>query len=42
MLPELNDPQPLTPSHLLYGRRVRPVPHLLDDPEEILISMVVV
>ena len=32
--PDLTDPQPLTPSHLLYGRRIRSVPHPLDDPEE--------
>ena len=29
------DPKPLTPSHLLYGRRIQSVPHPLDDPEEI-------
>ena len=29
------DPEPLTPSHLLYGRRIQSVPHPLDDPEEI-------
>ena len=33
--PDLTDPQPLTPSHLLYGRRIRSVPHPLDDPEEL-------
>ena len=35
MSPDLNDPKPLTPYHLLYGQRVRPVPHPLDDPEEL-------
>ena len=29
------DPEPLTPSHLLYGRRMRPIPHQLDNPEEL-------
>ena len=29
------DPEPLIPSHLLYGRRMHPVPHLLDNPEEL-------
>ena len=29
------DPEPLTPSHLLYGRRIRPIPHPLDNPEEL-------
>ena len=29
------DPELLTPSHLLYGRRIRPVPHPLDNPEEL-------
>ena len=33
--PDLTDPQPLTSSHLLYGRRIRPVPHPLDDSEEL-------
>ena len=32
---DLQDPQPLTPSHLLYGRRIQQVPHLLNDPEEL-------
>ena len=29
------DPEPLTPSHLLYGRRILSVPYPLDDTEEI-------
>lgn len=33
--PDLTDPQPLTPSHLLYGWRICPVPHPLDNPEEL-------
>ncbi|XP_065911263.1 uncharacterized protein [Dysidea avara] len=32
--PDLSDPEPLTPSHLLYGRRIRQVPHVLNKPEE--------
>jgi len=31
---DLDDPTPLTPSHLLYGRRMRPVPYLFDNLEE--------
>ena len=27
--PDLSDPEPLTPSHLLFGRRIRQVPHVL-------------
>ena len=30
----LQDPQPLTPSHLLYGRRIQQAPRLLEDQEE--------
>ena len=33
--PDLSDPEPLTPSHLLFGRRIRQVPHPLNDPEEL-------
>ena len=33
--PDLTDPQPLTPFHLLYGRRICSVPHPLDDLEEL-------
>ena len=33
--PDLSDPEPLTPSHLLYGRRIRQVPHVLEKPEEV-------
>ena len=29
------NPEPLTPSHLLYGRRIRSIPHPLDNPEEL-------
>ena len=32
---DILDPEPLTPSHLLYGRRIQSVPHPLHDPEEI-------
>ena len=32
---DLQDPQPITPSHLLYGRRIQQVPHMLKDPEEV-------
>jgi len=32
---DLQDPQPLTPSHLLHGRRIQQVPHSLSDPEEL-------
>ena len=31
---DLRDPQPLTPSHLLYGRRIQQAPRPLDDQEE--------
>lgn len=30
-----SDPEPLTPSHLLYGRRIQSIPCPLDDPGEI-------
>jgi len=32
---DLTDPEPLTPSHLLYGRRIRPVPYPLDSPVDL-------
>ena len=32
---DISDPEPLTPSDLLYGSRIQSVPHSLDDPEEI-------
>ena len=32
---DILDPEPLTSSHLLYGRRIQSTPHPLDDPEEI-------
>ena len=34
---DLQDPQPLTPSHLLYGRRIQQVPHPLVYPEELTV-----
>ena len=33
--PDLSDPEPLTPSHLLFGRRICQVPHALNKPEEL-------
>ena len=33
--PDLSDPEPLTPSHLLYGRRICQVPHPADQREEV-------
>ena len=32
---ELNDPEPLTPSHLLYGRVINTVPHTLTTQDEL-------
>jgi len=32
---DLQDPQPLTPSHLLHCRRIQQVPHPINDPEEL-------
>ena len=32
---DLSDPEPLTPSHLLFGKRIRQVLHPLNDPEEL-------
>ena len=32
---DVTDPEPLTPSHLLYGRRIRPFPCPLDDPVDL-------
>ena len=32
---DVTDPVPLTPSHLLYGRRVRPIPCPLDNPADL-------
>ena len=29
---EVTDPEPLTPSHLLYGKRIQPIPCPLDSP----------
>ena len=31
LVTEIRDPEPLTPTHLLYGRRLRCVPYLRDD-----------
>jgi len=31
---DLRDPQPLSPSHLLYGRRIQQVPRPLNDQED--------
>ena len=33
--PDLKDPEPLTPAHLLYGRRIVSVPHPIVEREEI-------
>jgi len=33
---DLQDPQPLTPAHLLYGRRLQQAPHPLNDSEELI------
>ena len=38
---DLQDPQPLTPSHLLYGWRIQQAPHSLNDPEELVDPSVV-
>jgi len=32
---DLSDAEPLTPSYLLYGRRIQMIPHTLEDPEDI-------
>ena len=32
---DVTDPVPLTPSHLLYGRRVQPIPCPLDNPADL-------
>jgi len=32
---DLSDPEPLNPSNLLFGRRIRQVPHPLNDPVEL-------
>jgi len=32
---DLADPEPLTPSYLLYGRRVQMIPHDLKDPDDL-------
>ena len=36
MYSDLQDPQPLTPAHLLYGRRLQQAPRPLNDPEELV------
>ena len=33
--PDLSDPEPLTPSYLLFGKRIRQVPHALNKLEEL-------
>ena len=33
--PDLKDPEPLTPSHLLYGRRIVSLPHPITEGDEI-------
>ena len=33
--PDLSNPEPLTPSHLLFERRIRQVPHALNKSEEL-------
>ena len=32
---DISDPEPLTPAHLTYGRRIQSVPHTLDDLDEL-------
>ena len=32
---DLSDAEPLTPSYLLYGRRIQMVPHTLEDLEDV-------
>ena len=32
---DLSDPEPLTPSHILYGRRIQSIPFHLEDPEDL-------
>ena len=31
---DISDPEPLTPAHLIYGRRIVSVPHPVEDPDE--------
>ena len=31
---DISDPEPLTPAHLIYGRRIVSVPHPVKDPDE--------
>ena len=33
--PDLKDPEPLIPSHLLYGRRIVSLPHPIIDEDEV-------
>ena len=33
--PDLSNPELFTPSHLLFGRKIRQVPHALNKPEEL-------
>ena len=30
----ISDPEPLTPAHLIYGRRILSVPHPVEYPDE--------
>lgn len=32
--PDISDPEPLTPAHLIYGRRIVSAPHPVEDPDE--------
>jgi len=34
-LADITDPEPLTPSHLLYGRRITTLPYLTTEDEEL-------
>ena len=34
MSSDISDPEPLTPAHLIYGRRIVSVPHPVEDPDE--------
>ena len=32
----MNDPEPLTPAHLLYGRRITSLPHPMVEDDELV------